>query len=361
MSSIQMIQMIALKRNLSFLLLGQKGGKNRMEIIDLLWDRPYNINQISEKLKLNYRTVKHHINILLKYQLISSSKTGGYGDVFFLSPDLEGNKDIYNSVIRKMDIVKKLTDLTDSPQFFKTVLQQTYEGVIIVDHDWDVVFWNNSASRIFGFRGEEDLHGPLDIFSKEPLFKDIKKKLAKEGRITDLETFGKTLSGERIDINLTIDPICLEDKQVIGYSILTMDISERKKIEAKLSIKRNILEVIMENAGTGIAYLDADFNILKANSTFARESGHNKEDLIGKNHFEIFKNKENLSLFEDVKRSGERIEVFDRPYEFQDQPKRGVSYWNWSLVPVKDDSDIVASLVLTLKETNPVKRKDIEK
>lgn len=273
MSSIQMVHMITLKRNLSFLLLGQKGGKNRMEIIDLLWDRPYNINQISEKLQLNYRTVKHHINILLKYQLVSSSKTGGYGDVFFLSPDLEGNQEIYNSVIQKMDVVKQLTDFTDSPQFFKNVLQQTYEGVIIVDLDWDIFFWNNSASRIFGFNMDEVLHGPMDICYEDSFLKNIKGKLSQGKMINDFETFGKTKSNERIDVNISIDLIHNGEKQVIGYSILTRDISERKKVEKKLAMKRNTLEIIMENTATGIAYLDTEFNFLNVNSAFARGIG----------------------------------------------------------------------------------------
>ena len=350
MSSNQIIQMTALKRNLSFLILGQKGGKNRMEIIELLRDRPYNINQLAEVLGLNYRTIKHHIDLMLKFQLINSSKTGGYGDVFFLSPELEGNMQLYNGVIQKMDTVKQLTDFTDSPLFFKNVLQQTYEGVIIVDGEWDVFFWNKSASRMFGYTNEEIMHGQLNIFSDERTFTGIKKKIAKEKRVDDLETIGKNRSGERLDISITIDPIPDGKKKMIGYSILSRDISEKKRADAELSRKRHILEVIMENTGTGIGYLDADFNFINVNSAYARGSGHKKEDLIGQNHFTLFPNKDNEALFKNVRRFGKSIEVFDRPYEFPDRPERGITYGDWSLVPVKDDTGHVISIVLTLKE-----------
>jgi PAS domain S-box-containing protein len=351
MSTTEVIQISTLKRNLSFLILGQKGGQNRVQILELLRVRPYNINQMAEVLDLNYRTIKHHINLLLKFQLISSSKTGGYGDVFFLSPDLEGNMHVYDSIVQKMDCVKKLADFTDSPLFFKNVLRHTYEGVIIVDFEWDVYFWNKSASRIFGHTEEEILHGPLEIFSDDRALAEIRKKLAKVKRLDDLTVIGKKKTGEPLDISTTIDPISDGGNKVIGYSILIRDITEKKRIEAELTRKRRALEIIIENTGSGIAYLDANFDFLIVNSAYVKGSGHKKEDIIGKNHFSLFPNKENEDIFKKVRDTGKQMEVFDKPYEFLDQPKRGITYWNWSLVPVKDDSGTVVSLVLTLKET----------
>ncbi|MFO8051610.1 MAG: PAS domain S-box protein [Thermoplasmatota archaeon] len=345
-----MAHLVQLKRVLSFLILGQKGGKNRSKIIELLHDRPYNINQMSEHLDLNYRTVKHHVDTLLKYELVSSSKTGGYGDVFFLSPELEGNMHIYTGIVDKMEEVKQLTDFMDSPNFFKSVLQKTYEGVIIVDIEWEVFFWNESASRIFGFHDEEFRHWPLDIFLDESEFSGIKKMLDKEGRLNDIETCGKTMSGERLDINITIDPILNANDKLIGYSIMVRDISERKRIENRIKMKKDTLEIIMENIRTGVAYLDREYNFLNVNSAYARESGHSKEELIGQNHFKLFPNKENEAIFNNVRESGNAKEVIDRPYEFSDHLKRSSTHWNWSLVPVKDESGSVSSLVLTLRE-----------
>ena len=353
MSSDKMAHSVQLKRILSFLILGQRGGMNRAKIIELLHDRPYNINQMSEHLNLNYRTVKHHVNTLLKHELISSSKTGGYGEVFFLSPELEGNMEIFEGIVNRIDDLEHLSNFMESPDFFKGVLQKTYEGVIIVDTEWEVFFWNGSASRIFGFHDEDFRHWPLDIFLDGSDFEQIKRMIDKNGRLDDLETTGKNRLEERIEINITIDPIKNDNDELVGYSIMVRDISERKSIETRIKMKKDILEIIMENIRTGVAYLDRDFNFMNVNSAYAKESGFTKEDIVGQNHFELFPNKENEDIFHNVRDTGTAKEIFDRPYEFPNHYKRSSTHWNWSLVPVKDGSGRVFSLVLTLREISP--------
>ena len=54
------------KRLLWYLFAGSKGGNNRLKIIDLLKERPYNINQLADVLDLDYKSIQHHITVLKK-------------------------------------------------------------------------------------------------------------------------------------------------------------------------------------------------------------------------------------------------------------------------------------------------------
>ena len=89
------------KRLLWYLFAGSKGGNNRIKIVDLLKERPYNINQLSEALGLDYKAIQHHIVVLEKNNLVS--KIGEkYGVVYFISNYLEVNIDAFNEVKAKI-------------------------------------------------------------------------------------------------------------------------------------------------------------------------------------------------------------------------------------------------------------------
>jgi predicted transcriptional regulator len=69
---------------IQWVLLGTKGSKNRIKIIKKIKEKPYNINQLSQELNLNYRTVKHHILKLKELKLVDSYGSK-YGKLYFLS------------------------------------------------------------------------------------------------------------------------------------------------------------------------------------------------------------------------------------------------------------------------------------
>jgi DNA-binding transcriptional ArsR family regulator len=84
-----------------FLFAGSRGGDNRMKIIDLLKDRPYNINQLSESLGLDYKAIQHHILVLQKNNIIT--KMGEkYGVLYFISNYLEANIEAFNEIKSKI-------------------------------------------------------------------------------------------------------------------------------------------------------------------------------------------------------------------------------------------------------------------
>jgi DNA-binding transcriptional ArsR family regulator len=89
----------AFKRLLMYLLVGTKGGFNRLQIIKLIHDEPLNPNKIGEKLNLDYKTVQHHLKILRENSIVvMSSPSGTYGAMYFLAPYVEKNISIVDEI-----------------------------------------------------------------------------------------------------------------------------------------------------------------------------------------------------------------------------------------------------------------------
>ncbi len=79
------------RRLLWYLIGSTKGGYNRARILEFIKLQPANANQIASELKLDYKTVTHHIAVLSKNGLVITDNKESYGAIYFISPLLEKN------------------------------------------------------------------------------------------------------------------------------------------------------------------------------------------------------------------------------------------------------------------------------
>ena len=86
-----------MKKLLWWLIAGSKGGVNRARMIHTLNERPYNANQLADVLKLDYKTVRHHLEVLEKNSIIIS-KGDKYGAIYFLTSIMEENYEIFEDI-----------------------------------------------------------------------------------------------------------------------------------------------------------------------------------------------------------------------------------------------------------------------
>jgi len=93
----------AFRRLLYYLLAGTRGGLSRLLILRHLKQTPVNANKLSVDLKLDYKTIQHHLGILEQNALIVSSQKGQYGAVYFISPYLESEFSILDEIWAKVD------------------------------------------------------------------------------------------------------------------------------------------------------------------------------------------------------------------------------------------------------------------
>ena len=90
------------KRIVWHLICSTRGGVNRAKILHVLTENPSNANQISTQLKLDYKTITHHIDVLKKNGLIITENEDSYGATYFTSPIMEKNYFVLDEIMDKI-------------------------------------------------------------------------------------------------------------------------------------------------------------------------------------------------------------------------------------------------------------------
>ena len=106
--------MARLKRVLWHLLGGSRGGPMRIDILRLLQDRPYNTNQLAERLGRDYKTVQHHLRVLVKNRVLDEQGKGQYGSVFFFSKDMEESLEDFEAIAGRIAPPSHAQGVTES-------------------------------------------------------------------------------------------------------------------------------------------------------------------------------------------------------------------------------------------------------
>jgi len=64
-----------------YVLTGTRGGDNRARVLAAVAERPRNPNRLAEALDLDYKTVRHHLDVLVEHDIVASSGDE-YGAVY---------------------------------------------------------------------------------------------------------------------------------------------------------------------------------------------------------------------------------------------------------------------------------------
>jgi PAS domain S-box-containing protein len=72
---------------LFYLIEGTRGGKTRALILRHLAEKSHNANQLATALNMDYKTIRHHLEVLMKYGIITRNHDG-HSDLYFISNNI---------------------------------------------------------------------------------------------------------------------------------------------------------------------------------------------------------------------------------------------------------------------------------
>ncbi len=135
--------------------------------------------------------------------------------------------------------------LHKSEEYQRAMIACSPVALYTVDLDGNVLTWNSSAERIFGWHVEEIVGKPLPIVPEEKRgeFDDLRCQVIEDGGFFGKELMRLRKDGTLFPVSLSVAPIRNDLGEVIGILGAAEDISERKNQEKRIewNLRRNAL------------------------------------------------------------------------------------------------------------------------
>ncbi|MBK5226734.1 MAG: MEDS domain-containing protein, partial [Thermoleophilia bacterium] len=215
-------------------------------------------------------------------------------------------------------------------------------------------FFNKAAKDITGFSAEELMAGEVCSIDPLILVEDHERVTVKvrnavaQGRPFSVEYRIRRKDGSIRYLMEQGMPVNGSDGEPLFIDGIIFDVTDRVQAEQDLSEAHRLLETIFDHTHMMVVLLDPQLNFIRVNRAYADSDEKEPSFFPGKNHFELYPNKENEEIFRRVVETGEPHFAIAKPFQYEEHPERGVSCWDWSLVPIKDEDGAVASLIFTL-------------
>ncbi|RLA85871.1 MAG: PAS domain-containing sensor histidine kinase [Deltaproteobacteria bacterium] len=190
-----------------------------------------------------------------------------------------------------------LTDVTSRREFeerlraserrYRELFEKVQEGVFISTVEGRFLDCNQAFLEMLGYETKEEL---LEIFIPTDLYvnpedrKFLQRQIQQEGYIKDWEVEFKRKDGSRITVLHTAHAVRDESGRIVGYEGMSVDITQRKRLEEELKASNEFLKGIIESSPYGIIATDMKGNILIFNRAAEELLGYRAEEVIGKMH-----------------------------------------------------------------------------
>ena len=247
----------------------------------------------------------------------------------------------------------------ETKEKYKHLIDTAPDAIYMIDLDGNLKMWNTKLKELTGYTDEE-LAGMniAKLFTPESLEivkEKIDYKVKAKKPTPPYEVALKRKDGNIVYIEVISAPL-LKDGEVVAIHGFARDITQRKKMEEKLREEEEKYRMLVEMAQEGICIDDENENIIFTNEAFARSLGYQREELTGKNIFEIVYEEDKEKLREE---SRKRKRGKASRYELRFVARDGsIKTFIVSAIPLYKDGKFIGSLSVNLDITERKKAEE---
>lgn len=207
-----------------------------------------------------------------------------------LLPVLDAHGRVTNLLSVSVDVTEKVLarrELEKQRATLRTIIEGAPIGLALFDRDVRLVDLNGEYARVGGYTPEE-VRGKLfyEIRSENLERADLLTR-ALAGESLDEENVAfKSPGGELRYYDVRYRPVRDAEGSVIGFLSAITDVTEKAFSRQQVERQRALLETVLEGAPVGIIVFDADMRVVNVNAEYARMSGMDPNDTIGRIFYE---------------------------------------------------------------------------
>ena len=225
---------------------------------------------------------------------------------------------------------------------------------MLTDENERIISWNKYTEKILGMKKKELYKKPVSSFYPDLEWRKIRKEnIRQKGMQHHLETKMKDKKGDLIDVDISVSVLKDDEKNVIGSIGIIRDISDRKKMQKKLSFEHGLLTSLLDNVPDSIYFKDKDNKFIMVNKTKAEHCNTIPAEMIGKSDFDYMdeeRAKKAEEIDNQVLKTGNPIINDVERYRTDDGADRWVSV---TKIPRYDESkNIIGTMGISRDITN---------
>lgn len=202
-------------------------------------------------------------------------------------------------------------------EFLESILGSMEGGVLTMDKNARITFFNRSAEEITGYTKEEALNKDCcEILKSEMCEKSCPlKEILETGKpVFNYEIVIINESGNQVPVNITTAPLRDSNNEIIGAVENFRDLTQHKGLWGRLREERNKAQQYLNIAGVIIVAINENGVVSLINRKGCQVLGYKEDEIMGKNWFDLNvperDRDERKSVFTQVM-AGEREEAED--------------------------------------------------
>ncbi len=200
---------------------------------------------------------------------------GGHPHIYshIYRPLVDGDNDIFGVFITSTDITKrKLAEqqVKESEIRFKTIIQESFDAVIILNADGLVIYSSPSITNVLGYTSEDlDQKNGFD-YIEESFLKDTRERFAalftEPGREQMVDVKMRAKNGEYLWVEVKGKNM-LHSKYVEGILVSLRNITDRKKAEEFILLSEQRFKGLVQSGADMISILDTNYIVQYSSPT----------------------------------------------------------------------------------------------